>query len=93
MWDNRNDNGKTHGTASAKRHASHGAGEAKNQEASIFVLVIGPQSPHSLQHLGMLAALYGWDLLVMAEHGRSVVTSETTMQQSTLDLLRILEGR
>lgn len=73
---------------SSKDHAGR-----NNQEPSMYVVVIGPQSPHSLQHLAMLGALYGWDLLVMAEHGHSVVTSATTMRQSTSDLVRILEER
>lgn len=93
MWDNKNGNGKTQETASVKRPSKHVPEDPKSQDPSTYVLVIGQQSAHSLQHLEMLAALYGWDLLVMGERGHLVVTSEMTMRQSTSDLLKILEGR
>jgi len=83
-----NDNGKTRETENVTRRAKHAPDGPKEVEAFLYVTVIGLQSARSLQHLEMLAALYEWDLLVMAERGHSDATWEMTTPQSMYARLR-----
>jgi len=82
------DNEKTQGTENVTRRARLDPDAPKEVEVFLSVIVIGSQSAHSLQHLEMLAALYGWDLRVTAEHGHSDAISGTTTPQSMYARLR-----
>lgn len=78
-----NDNARTHETANGKGQSRHVPGGPSEPEVYLYVTVIGQQSARSLQHLQMLAALYGWGLLVMAEPGLSDATWEMITPPST----------
>lgn len=88
-----NDNARTHETANGKGQSRHVPDGPNEPEAYLYVTVIGQQSARSLQHLQMVAALYGWDLLVMAEPGLSAATWGTITQLSTSDQEKTSEGR
>jgi len=87
------DNERTHERANGKRQSRHVPDAPSEAEAYLYVTVIGQQSARSLQHLQMLAALYGWDLLVTEEPGLSDATWEMITLLSTSDQEKTSEGR